>query len=79
MISLFLFLTVSFITSTLVSRLQLHVGISQYNEHQAHLLYKISLGYLNISGISNIFDYAVKNLNEIVPYPAMIYPANGLS
>lgn len=78
-LSLFLFLTVSFIASTLVSRLQIHVRSSRYNEHQAHLLYEISLGYLNISGIANIFDYAVKSLNEILEYPSMIYPAKGQS
>lgn len=78
-LNLFLFLIISFIASTLVSRLQMHVGISQYNEHQTHLLYQISLGYLNISGIPNIFEYAVTSLNEMLKYPSMIYPAVGLS
>lgn len=78
-LSLFLFLCVSFIASTLVSRLQTHVGISRRNEHQTHLLYEISLGYLNISGTANIFEYTVKSLNELLDYPSIIYPVKNTS
>ncbi len=78
-LSLFLFLSVSFIASTLVSRLQMHVGISRYNERQSHLLYDTSLGYLNLSGSADIFDYTVRNLNEVLESPAILYPATNTS
>lgn len=74
-ISFSLFIIVAFIVSTLVSRLQKHATVSLYNERQAQLLYEISLGYLNISGLSNILNYGITSLNKLQLCPAIVYAA----
>lgn len=74
-ISFLLFLIVAFIVSTLVSRLQRHAMDSFYNEKQSHLLYEISVGYLNIYGLSNILNYGITSLNKLELCPAIVYSA----
>lgn len=78
-LSFFLFLVVSFITSTLMSRLQQHAKIAEYNEEHTRLLYDISLGYLNTSGTENILAYAVETLSQIQSHPVIIYYAKSLN
>ncbi len=78
-LSFFLFLVVSFITSTLMSKLQQHAKIAEYNEEHTKLLYDISLGYLNTSGTENILTYAVDTLTQIQSHPVVIYHAKSLN
>lgn len=79
LVSFLLFLVVAFITSTLVSKLQQHIILTKYSEEHTRLLYKISLGYLNISGTDSILNYGVDTLCSIQCHPVILYAAKSLN
>jgi len=76
---LVLFLVVCFISGTLMSRLQKHADEAISNEEHARRLYRISSGYLNISGMENILRYAVESLPEAQGREGIVYLAKSLS
>lgn len=77
--TLILFFLVSIITSTLVSRLQLQTEGAKRNEKQAKLLHKVSLGFLNVSGLDNIKNYIQDILNQIQGSKVEIYYTEEIS
>lgn len=76
---LVLFLIVCFISGTLMSKLQKHADEAVANEQHARLLYQTSNGYLNISGMDGILQYAVKTLSEVQSREAIVYLAKNLA
>lgn len=79
-VSFCIFLIVAFIASKLTSKLQKQIEISKQKEEITNTLYKISSGYLNISGITNIANYGAKNLEFLIHKKCIIYYGeNGIS
>ena len=72
-VSLFIFLVVSFIVSTLVTRLNNQILFSNKNEERTAKLYKISSGYLNITGFDNIIVYGENSLSSLIDKPCKLY------
>ncbi|MEG0507614.1 MAG: DUF4118 domain-containing protein [Longicatena sp.] len=75
-ITIVIFLIVSFITGSLVNKMQQHARISKYNEKQTLALYEISTNYLNISGIDNIILHNIKSLYEFQSIVSVVYYYN---
>lgn len=72
-ITIFIFLIVSFITASLVNKMQQHARISKYNEKQTLALFEISKSYLNLSGIENIITHNIKSLYEYQSIVSVVY------
>lgn len=66
-IALVIFFLVSFIVCTLTINLQQQISCSVAAQKITDNLYKISTGYLTISGIENIIRYGVTSLNLLYP------------
>lgn len=64
LITIFIFLIVSLITSSLVNKLQQHARISHFNELQTKALYEITRSYLNLSDTTQIFQHHIQTLYE---------------
>lgn len=61
-ITIIVFFIASFITSSLIDKLQQHACIAKYNEQQTSALYEISKSYLTISGLHQIILYTIDTL-----------------
>lgn len=72
-ISFAIFIVVAFIVSTLTSRLQKQIKIAKENEEITNKLYKISSGYLNITGLENIVEYGQKSLEQLIVRKCVIH------
>lgn len=72
-VSFGVFLVVAFIVSTLTTRLNNQVLLSKENEIRTSQLYKISSGYLNISGRQNIVPYAEQSLSDLINMRCALY------
>ncbi|MFA5658366.1 MAG: DUF4118 domain-containing protein, partial [Oscillospiraceae bacterium] len=72
-ISFIIFIVVAFIVSTLTSRLQKQIKISKENEEITNKLYKISSGYLNITGLESIVEYGQKSLEQLIGRQCVIH------
>lgn len=64
LITIFIFLIVSFITTSLVNKLQQHARISKHNEMQTKALYEITRSYLNMSDVHHILKHHIKTLYD---------------
>jgi len=71
--SFIIFILVAFIVSTLTSRLQKQIKIAKENEKITNKLYKISSGYLNITGFENITSYGQKSLEYLIDRKCIIH------
>lgn len=72
-ITFIMFLIVSFITSTLTSKLQRQVKKAENNVKQTTNTYEMSKSYLNISGVDNIAYNAIKSLYGAYKVKSLIY------
>lgn len=64
LITIFIFLIVSFITTSLVNKLQQHARISKHNEMQTKALYEITRSYLNMSDTKDILKHHIQTLYD---------------
>ena len=60
LITIFIFLIVSFITTSLVNKLQQHARISKHNEMQTKALYEITRIYINMSDTKDILKHHIQ-------------------
>lgn len=60
------FLIASLISSTMPSKFQYQTAIAKRNERTAHLLYEITKGFLNVTGIDNIIHKGIKYIYDYV-------------
>lgn len=72
-ITIIVFLIVSFITGSLVNKMQQHAKEAKYNEQQTYALYQISKNYLTISGIDNIIAHNINSLYNYQKIKSVVY------
>lgn len=72
-VSFGIFLVVAFIVSTLTTRLNNQIVLSKQNEERTSKLYKISSGYLNVTGAQEIISYGEKSLSDLIHKKCTIY------
>lgn len=72
--SFIIFLIVAFMVSTLTAKLQKEIATSQQNEKTALEVYRISSGYLTISGKEEVLRYGQESIEELTGRRAYIYP-----
>lgn len=73
LITIFIFLIVSFITTSLVDKLQQHARISKDNEMQTKALYEITRSYLNMSDATAILNHHIQTLYDVQGIITEIY------
>jgi len=72
-ISMIIFILVSFIISSLASRLQKQIKISYNNQEKVEVLYQMSKKLLFIHSIENIVNFELKHLNKYLNRNITIY------
>lgn len=76
LITIFIFLIVSFFVSTLTSKLQTTLQISKQKEEQTRILYENSRTFLQLSGLENSIMYGIETVYEILKLECIIYLAS---
>jgi two-component system sensor histidine kinase KdpD len=76
LISIVIFVIVSFIVGSLISRLQKQVIIAAHNQKKVETLYSISKKLLNLHSIDNISKYEVKNIEKYLKRHVWIHIKN---
>lgn len=76
LITIFIFLIVSFFVSTLTSKLQKTLMITKQKEEQTKILYENSRAFLQLSGLENSIMYGIDTVNEILKLECIIYLAS---
>lgn len=66
------FLLASLIASTMTSKLQDQTAKAKQNERTARLLYEITKGFLNVTGVENIVHRGMRYIEETMKYPCRV-------
>jgi two-component system sensor histidine kinase KdpD len=72
-VSFVIFLFVGVLVSTLTANLQKQIAIARHNEEITAKLYKVSSGFLHLSGTTEIIQYGTKILSDILHREVHIY------
>lgn len=73
LVSLFIFLMISVVVTTLTQRLQKQIQISKDIQQKTDYLYRISSGYLNMAGLEAVINYGIESIIRMFPIHCLIY------
>jgi len=75
-VSILIFIIVSFIISSLTSRLQFHINTSLQNQSKMEMLYEMSNRLLYIHSVESIANYEMKNLQKYLNKKIIVFLQN---